>query len=112
MIVSECTIYYQTYPANGSIASRQSMGYQFIVVRRSSQITTITLSRPEVMNAIHPPMHAELQQALDAFAADAEQRVCVLTGAGERAFCAGSDLKVAATSDSGMGAGQLGHRAS
>ena len=45
------------------------MGYQFIVVRRSSQVTTITLSRPEVMNAIHPPMHAELQQALDAFAA-------------------------------------------
>ena len=81
------------------------MDYQFIVVRRSSQVTTITLSRPEVMNAIHPPMHAELQQALDAFAADAEQRVCVLTGAGERAFCAGSDLKFAATSESGVGAG-------
>src|SRR6266852_4366659 len=106
MIVSECTIYYQTYPANGSIASRQSMGYQFIVVRRSSQVTTITLSRPEVMNAIHPPMHAELQQALDAFAADGQQRVCVLTGAGERAFCAGSDLKFAATSESGIGAGK------
>ncbi len=82
------------------------MDYQFIVVRRSSQVTTITLSRPEVMNAIHPPMHAELQQALDAFAADAEQRVCVLTGAGERAFCAGSDLKFAAASESGVGAGK------
>jgi enoyl-CoA hydratase len=82
------------------------MDYQFIVVRRSSQVTTITLSRPEVMNAIHPPMHAELQQALDAFAADAGQRVCVLTGAGERAFCAGSDLKFAATSESGIGAGK------
>ena len=44
------------------------MGYQFIVVRRSSQVTTITLSRPEVMNAIHSPMHAELDDALDAFA--------------------------------------------
>ena len=82
------------------------MGYQFIVVRRSSQVTTITLSRPEVMNAIHPPMHAELQRALDAFAEDAEQRVCVLTGAGERAFCAGSDLKFAAASESGIGAGK------
>jgi len=82
------------------------MDYQFIVVRRSSQVTTITLSRPEVMNAIHPPMHAELQQALDAFAADAEQRVCVLTGAGERAFCAGSDLKFAATYESGVGSGK------
>jgi enoyl-CoA hydratase/carnithine racemase len=81
------------------------MDYQFIVVRRSSQVTTITLSRPEVMNAIHPPMHVELQQALDLFAADAEQRVCVLTGAGERAFCAGSDLKFAAASESGVGGG-------
>src|SRR5258708_20083935 len=79
------------------------MDYHFIVVRRSSQVTTITLSRPEVMNAIHPPMHAELQQALDAFAADGQQRVCVLTGAGERAFCAGSDLKFAATSESRIG---------
>src|SRR5260370_9140413 len=106
MIVSECTIYYQTYPANGSTPSRQSMDYHFIVVRRSSQVTTITLSRPEVMNAIHPPMHAEVQRALDAFAEDAEQRVCVLTGAGERAFCAGSDLKFAAASESGIGAGK------
>jgi len=85
------------------------MDYQFLVVRRSSQVTTITLGRPEVMNAIHPPMHVELQQALDAFAADAEQRVCVLTGAGERAFCAGSDLKFAATSESGVGAGKHAH---
>src|SRR6267142_310095 len=85
------------------------MDYQFIVVRRSSQVTTITLSRPEVMNAIHPPMHVELQQALDLFAADAEQRVCVLTGAGERAFCAGSDLKFAAASESGVGAGKHTH---
>ncbi len=83
------------------------MGYQFIVVRRSSQVTTITLSRPEVMNAISTRrMHAELADALDAFAADAQQRVCVLTGAGERAFCAGSDLKYAASSDSGLGEGK------
>jgi enoyl-CoA hydratase/carnithine racemase len=82
------------------------MSHQFIVVRRSSQVTTITLNRPQVMNAIHPPMHAELQDAIDAFAADAEQRVCVLTGAGERAFCAGSDLKYAASSDAGLSAGK------
>ena len=47
-----------------------------------------------------------MQDALDAFAADAEQRVCVLTGAGERAFCAGSDLKYAAGSDAGLSAGK------
>ena len=82
------------------------MAHQFILVQRTAQVTTITLSRPEVLNAIHPPMHAELQDALDTFAADAEQRVCVLRGAGARAFCAGSDLKFAASSNSGIGAGK------
>jgi enoyl-CoA hydratase/carnithine racemase len=82
------------------------MSHQFIVVRRSPAVTTITLNRPEVMNAIHSPMHAELAEALDAFAADPKQRVCVLTGAGERAFCAGSDLKYAASSDLGVGEGK------
>ena len=68
----------------------------FIRVEARGAITTITLNRPQVMNAIHPPMHAELQAAFDAFAADDAQRVCILTGAGDRAFCAGSDLKAAA----------------
>ena len=66
----------------------------FITVAWAARITTITLNRPEVMNAINPAMHAELQIAFDDFAADPEQFVCVVTGAGERAFCAGSDLKV------------------
>jgi crotonobetainyl-CoA hydratase len=75
------------------------MAYQFICVETRDKITTITLSRPEVMNAINPEMHQELQEAFDAFAADDEQFVCVVTGAGDRAFCAGSDLKVGAKSD-------------
>jgi crotonobetainyl-CoA hydratase len=72
------------------------MNYQFLKVAAREHITTITLNRPEVMNALHKPMHAELQAAFDAFAADPGQRLCVVTGAGERAFCAGSDLKAAA----------------
>jgi crotonobetainyl-CoA hydratase len=66
---------------------------EFIKVETAGAVTTVTLNRPEVMNAINPQMHQELQQAFDAFAADASQFVCVVTGAGERAFCAGSDLK-------------------
>ncbi len=66
----------------------------FVTVARAARVTTITLNRPEVMNAINPAMHAELQIAFDDFAADAEQFVCVVTGAGKHAFCAGSDLKV------------------
>ena len=66
-----------------------------IAVTRSDHVTTIVLDRPEVMNAIDPQMHAELEAAFDAYAAAPDQRVCVVTGAGDRAFCAGSDLKAA-----------------
>jgi len=71
---------------------------QFVDVRRDGAVTTVTLNRPEVMNAINPEMHQQLQTAFDAFAADPDQSVCVVTGAGDRAFCAGSDLKAAAQS--------------
>jgi crotonobetainyl-CoA hydratase len=69
------------------------MSYQFIDVVRDGPVTTITLNRPEVMNAVHSPMHFEMDAALNAFAADPEQWVGVITGAGERAFSAGNDLK-------------------
>jgi enoyl-CoA hydratase/carnithine racemase len=66
-----------------------------ISVTTDGHVTTIRLDRPEVMNAIDPQMHAELEAAFDAYAADPDQRLCVVTGAGDRAFCAGSDLKAA-----------------
>ena len=69
------------------------MAYEFIEVEAKGRVTTITLNRPQVMNAINSAMHFELQYAFDAFAGDPEQFICVVTGAGERAFCAGSDLK-------------------
>jgi enoyl-CoA hydratase/carnithine racemase len=68
---------------------------QFITVGHADRTTTITLNRPEVMNAINAEMHHELQAAFDAFGADPDQFICVVTGAGDRAFCAGSDLKAA-----------------
>jgi crotonobetainyl-CoA hydratase len=69
-------------------------------IERAGGVTTVTLNRPEAMNAITPDMHHELAAAFDAFAADPAQLVCVVTGAGEKAFCAGSDLKA-------MAAGQV-----
>jgi enoyl-CoA hydratase/carnithine racemase len=75
------------------------MSYEFIRVERRGQVTTITLNRPEVLNALHRPMHAELQSAFDAFSAADDQLICVITGAGDRAFCAGSDLKAAAVAE-------------
>ena len=69
------------------------MTYQFIEVTTAAHITRVTLNRPAVLNAINQEMHDELQFAFDAFAAADDQYLCVIAGAGERAFCAGSDLK-------------------
>ncbi|WP_300572602.1 enoyl-CoA hydratase-related protein [Phenylobacterium sp.] len=69
------------------------MAYEFIKVERDGPVTVVTLNRPEVMNALHAPAHAELHAAFDAFAADPDQWVAIVTGAGERAFSAGNDLK-------------------
>ena len=63
---------------------------------REGHVLTITIDRPRVLNALHPPAHRELARAFDLYAADPELRVAVLTGAGERAFCVGSDIKVRA----------------
>ena len=62
-------------------------------VERDGPVTTITLNRPEVMNALHSPTHFEMDEAFNAFAADPDQWVAIVTGAGERAFSAGNDLK-------------------
>ncbi|HEY4942461.1 MAG TPA: enoyl-CoA hydratase-related protein [Rhizomicrobium sp.] len=70
--------------------------YEFCKVEREGRLTIVTLNRPEVMNALHAPAHLELAGVFDAFAADPEQWVAIITGAGERAFSAGNDLKVTA----------------
>lgn len=69
------------------------MAYEFVKVDRDGPITTVTLNRPDVMNALHSPAHFELAEVFDAFAADPDQWVAIVTGAGERAFSAGNDLK-------------------
>ena len=56
-------------------------------------MTLVTLNRPERMNALHGPAHRELGTIFDALEADPEQRVGVITGAGDRAFSAGNDLE-------------------
>jgi E-phenylitaconyl-CoA hydratase len=56
-------------------------------------IATITLNRPEARNAIDPEMRRVLHETWRRVSGDDEIRVAVLTGAGERAFCAGADLK-------------------
>jgi enoyl-CoA hydratase/carnithine racemase len=56
-------------------------------------VAFVTLNRPDVLNAIHPPLRAELAEAIRRFREDSELWVAILTGAGDRAFCVGADLK-------------------
>jgi enoyl-CoA hydratase len=68
------------------------MDYREIIVEKKDRITTITLNRPEVLNALSPNMIQELHRALKEIAADPNCGVLVVKGAG-RAFSAGVDLK-------------------
>lgn len=64
--------------------------------RRDGAVMTITIDRPERRNALNADVAAGIVAALDAAEADPAVRVVVLTGAGERAFCAGGDLRAGA----------------
>lgn len=68
------------------------MAEEPILTDERGGVLTLTLNRPAKLNAITPEMHATLHDEFNRFAADDGLRVCVITGAGERAFCAGSDL--------------------
>ena len=69
------------------------MKTEFCTVERVGHLTIVTLARPEVMNALHFPANEELERVWDEFARDADQWVAIVTGAGDRAFCTGNDLK-------------------
>jgi enoyl-CoA hydratase/carnithine racemase len=65
-----------------------------IIFDRRDGIATITVNRPEVMNALDPQTYAEITQAFDEIEQDPAVRVGIITGAGDRAFTAGADLKL------------------
>jgi enoyl-CoA hydratase/carnithine racemase len=65
--------------------------YQQILYEVSEKIATITLNRPDRMNAWTPIMERDVRHAMESAAADDDVRVIVLTGSG-RAFCAGADM--------------------
>ena len=73
------------------------MTFQYVDVNREGPLTIVTINRPEAHNALNGAAHRELETVFDAFAADEEQWVAIITGAGPKAFCAGHDLKQQAT---------------
>ncbi len=64
-----------------------------VLIERRGHVALITLNRPEAMNACNRELLSGLHEALDALRFDPEVRVLLVTGAGEKAFCAGADLK-------------------
>jgi enoyl-CoA hydratase/carnithine racemase len=79
-----------------------------LLVEQSNHILTITLNRPDRLNAISGPMLAALSETLQAANIDRDVRVVILTGAG-RGFCAGLDLKDQ-QSGNGVAAGSRGYQ--
>jgi len=70
---------------------------EFSLTERDGHVLLVTINRPEVMNSCHPPANRELSDVFDEFAADPELWVAIVTGAGDRAFSAGNDLKYQAS---------------
>jgi enoyl-CoA hydratase/carnithine racemase len=70
---------------------------QYILYEKVGHIAYVTLNRPQVLNALHPPAYAELDRVWADYMADDDLWVAILTGTGERAFSAGADLKYRAT---------------
>jgi acetyl-CoA C-acetyltransferase len=70
--------------------------FEHVRVERRGHVLEVTLDRPDQMNALHSAVHFALHEIWDDFARDPELWVAILTGAGERAFSAGNDLKATA----------------
>jgi enoyl-CoA hydratase len=69
------------------------MTYETILVEQRGAVTLITLNRPQALNALNGQVLEELITAFATYEADGTQRCAVITGAGEKAFAAGADIK-------------------
>jgi crotonobetainyl-CoA hydratase len=63
-----------------------------VLTERQGHILIVTINRPEARNAINAAVHVGIGTALDEAEADPEIRVVIVTGAGDKSFCAGADL--------------------
>ncbi|OWU81717.1 enoyl-CoA hydratase [Oceanicola sp. 22II-s10i] len=77
------------------------MAYEYCTVERDGPILKVTMNRPELYNALHAPAHCELAEVWDDYAKDQDLWCAILTGAGDKAFSAGNDLKYTAQGGKG-----------
>ena len=73
------------------------MSEALLLVREEEGVATLTLNRPEVMNSLNFQLLFALKDAIDGFRFRRDVRALIVTGAGEKAFCSGADLKERAT---------------
>lgn len=69
------------------------MAYEFLNLEQEGAVAVVTINRPAVLNALSEAVLREIDRAFDALAVDDGVRAIVLTGAGEKAFVAGADIK-------------------
>jgi dehydration protein DpgD len=72
------------------------VSYDHVIYEKRGHVAYVTLNRPERMNALDRHSHVELIEIFDDFESDPDAWVAIITGAGDRAFCAGNDLKATA----------------
>jgi enoyl-CoA hydratase/carnithine racemase len=72
--------------------SPEQLGFQNIIYTKRDGVATVTINRPDVLNALNFPTMKEMSRAFEDVSYDDDIGVLVLTGAGERAFCTGADL--------------------
>ena len=82
-----------------------------VEITLKDHVATVTLNRPEAMNSVDPEMRALLHSCWDRLHEDDEIRVVIVTGAGTRAFCTGSDLKKTLPSQNSAAQQQFGNPA-
>jgi enoyl-CoA hydratase/carnithine racemase len=82
-------------------------GFETVLYEKNDNVAHITLNRPQALNAFNVQMRDDLFEVLCAIKADDEVRVVVFKGAGEKAFCAGADLKEFLTAPSAVKARRI-----
>ena len=85
--------------------------YEHVLVRRDGHLLEVTINRPEARNSLHPMANEELDHVFDAYFADGDLWVAILTGAGDKAFSAGNDLVYSASGQPDVGAQERVRRA-
>jgi crotonobetainyl-CoA hydratase len=86
------------------------MSYEFITYIVTGRIAYVTINRPDVRNALHAAANTEMRDAFERFRDDDQAWVAILTGAGDKAFSAGNDLRATAQRNASRASDRSPHR--